>query len=60
MNRSVDCNTLLANAYIIKNWYNTGDINLQLGAVNTQEVKSISFHSRKLAGPQKRYTVTEK
>ena len=38
---------------LIKIDINTGDINLQLGAVNTQEVKSISFHSRKLAGPQK-------
>ena len=33
---------------------------LQIGAVIIQEVKSIAFYRRKLTGPQKWYTVTEK
>ena len=38
----------------------TDAIDYQLGAVISQNVKLIAFYSRKLTGPQTRYTVTEK
>ena len=37
---------------IIKIDIHTGDVNLQLGAFISQEVKPTPFYSRKLAGPQ--------
>ena len=35
-------------------------LQIQLGAVISQDGKPIAFYRRKLTGPQTRYTVTEK
>ena len=40
-------------------WYPTDSLDYQLEAVISQYEKPIDFYSRKLTGPQTRYTVTE-
>ena len=59
--RVVAHNTLLAYPDVNEefNIY-TDDINLQLGAVNSQNGKPIDFYSRDITDYQKIYTVTEK
>ena len=59
--RAVAHDTLLAYPDVIKRFdIHTDTIEHQLGAVITQEGKTIAFYSRKWTKTQKRYTVTEK